>query len=250
MKAYVINLKKDLEKYEKCKKKLKPLGIYPERIEAIYGKELSPQYIKEVVSPRTIHNIKLGSRDIDSEIDTLGGIGCALSHISLWNKILHEDGDEFIIFEDDLSPKVDREKLKGAIDNLPKDWDIIFLGYILPTLMTNSDTKVSNDWYKINSILFGAHAYLVNKKGVKKLLNGSLPITEHIDNYMTLRCMDDVNGYRPTEAFFSQESHKSNIGGNYCLKCYINRLSPFDIVLIILIIIVVSIVIFHLIKKI
>ena len=241
MKGYIINLKKDEKKLKKCLDNLKFLkeSIQLERFEAVYGKELDPEYLKNNVHPYVQYTIKNG-RNTDSDIGSLGAIGCSLSHISLWEKISNDTSGEdmFLIFEDDAAPieNIDK-KLSDLIQNLPEKWDIILLGYQNPHLYENNIEKVG-DFYKIKSVFFGTHAYLINKKGAKKLLKRAIPVREHVDSYICYMCMmssdDAVEGYRPSESIFIQDNAEvSGISTGICIKCLINRLSNFEILLII-----------------
>jgi glycosyl transferase, family 25 len=238
MKTYVINLKKDEEKLKRCMDSLKTIDIQPERFDAVYGKELDPEYFNKVVHPRVKYTIKNG-RNIDSEIGSMGAIGCSLSHISLWEKISASEAgseDSFLILEDDVRPNQNtKEKMDEILKNLPKNWDIVFLGYMFPMLYENNDEKAGENLYKIKSILFGTHAYLINKKGAKKLLKMAFPITDQIDSYISYRCMmtseNGIEGYRPTESIFHQGNEMTGIQTDTCIKCWINRLSDFEILL-------------------
>jgi GR25 family glycosyltransferase involved in LPS biosynthesis len=86
--------------------------------------------------------------------------GCFESHLLLWKKILKEpDSLNFYIFEDDV-------EITGNIHTtMPIDFDILFLGHI-------AETKGELIFKNIYKSVFprGLHAYIISKKGIKKLL--------------------------------------------------------------------------------
>ena len=56
-------------------------------------------------------------------------MGATLSHRSLW-QLCAAAGKPFIIFEDDTVARHDlREALAALVDDLPDDWDLLYLGY-------------------------------------------------------------------------------------------------------------------------
>jgi GR25 family glycosyltransferase involved in LPS biosynthesis len=67
-------------------------------------------------------------------------IGCALSHMKIWKKIVDDDLDNAVIFEDDMFLIDDwKNVLNKGLKELPDDWDIFTLG--------NFGIKNKNDIY-------------------------------------------------------------------------------------------------------
>ena len=95
MKVYVVNLKKNPERMESIDAQLKKLGVEYERIEAVYGKELTPEERREVYSPFRAWCARgsyLGA----------GEIGCALSHLKIYKKMMSEGVEKALVLEDDV----------------------------------------------------------------------------------------------------------------------------------------------------
>ena len=87
MKFYLISLD------ESPKEKLKYLaefGIYPELIKGVDGKKVSKYETKEAVS--AFYN----------EFGPKSAIGCAMSHMNVYKKIVEGDDKYSVIFEDDV----------------------------------------------------------------------------------------------------------------------------------------------------
>lgn len=99
---------------------------------------------------------------------------CYSSHCYLWDYLLSQSFDISIIMEDDitLTDKFDL-KLNFIIKYLPSDWDVYFIG--LNKIYGTPVNKYIKRLYSFvspigieNSGLFG---YIVNKKGLRKLLS-------------------------------------------------------------------------------
>ena len=81
IKVYIINLKNDFIKKNKCINELNKYNINYEFIQAIDGSKLKPEYVNPNISwfePTWHYHM------------TMGEIGCAYSHFSIWNKIIKE----------------------------------------------------------------------------------------------------------------------------------------------------------------
>lgn len=126
-------------------------------------------------------------------------MGCALSHLSLWWKLVNEHPEiqNFLILEDDVKLKPEWEgRWKAAQGSLPEDWDIIYLGGILPpnrAAFEHSKERVNEHFSRValNSI-FGqnpptryfhwcAYAYVLSRRGAQKVLE----ILKGHDGYWT-----------------------------------------------------------------
>jgi len=229
IKSYVINLDKNIEKYDNIKKRFFNLGINPERFKAIYAKELDNEYIKKVTHPYVQNTIENG-RYIDSDIGTLGAVGCSLSHIKLWEILLNSNEDMFLILEDDAIPNTSYSvnsinKYLNKINKIDSNWDYIFLGYTKPLLISN-DIKVHSDIYKINQITFFTHAYIINRSGAQKLLKNAFPIIHQIDSYISLMSMyRNLNSYRGNKYIIQKNDKGTDIQTDYSIRIYINKFS-------------------------
>lgn len=92
---YIVSLKRDIEKRKIISKILDDFGLQFEFIDAIYGKELSDNYLNSVRGKSTG---KILDRGYGA---TPGEIGCTLSHIKIYQKILDNKIDWACILEDD-----------------------------------------------------------------------------------------------------------------------------------------------------
>lgn len=121
--------------------------------------------------------------------------GCAMSHLKVWREFLKSDGEFALIFEDDviLEPGF-TSQLEQLLLQVPADFDMLSLGcfgsenepnfftVVLGILgMTQRPIDVS-ERIKVPRIALATHAYVLSRKGARKLLellDGN--IYNHID---------------------------------------------------------------------
>jgi GR25 family glycosyltransferase involved in LPS biosynthesis len=113
---------------------------------------------------------------------TPGGIGCALSHYSIYKKIVDENINSCLILEDDIrfSDKFE-EQIKILENILSKDkeeYDLFFLGFHNSSLNYKYSCKINR--ICMYSRIYGLFGYIVTNTGARKLLN-LYPITNQID---------------------------------------------------------------------
>jgi GR25 family glycosyltransferase involved in LPS biosynthesis len=232
MKTYVINLDIYPEKYKNIKKQLGKNDIYPERYSAVYGKDLDKKFINEITDPSVTYTIRT-ERSLDSQFQSINGVGCYLSHVNLWKMLIQDDkNDTYLIFEDDCY--IDEHSMKNVNKFLEQfnrskekniEWDFIFLGFSKP-LATEKDLKISDNLYQIKCQTFGTHAYIINRNGAKKLLKNAFPIVHQVDSYISYMASDrDLKAYRPNTSLLNQKNDKSSIQtDNYeNIKIILNR---------------------------
>ena len=95
MKVFVINLAKNTERMASMDAQLKGLGLEYERIEAVYGKSLSKEERKTQFAAFRSY-CAAGYKLYDGEI------GCALSHIAIYRKMVEDVIPMALVLEDDV----------------------------------------------------------------------------------------------------------------------------------------------------
>ena len=116
-------------------------------------------------------------------------MGCALSHLDLHTKLINEPDacDNYLVLEDDVKFQSDWLSIwNEASKCIPEDYDVLYLGGILPPNKPALDyilEPVNKYWAKIkpNQILgqpmptptfhFCTYAYIINRKGAKKIID-------------------------------------------------------------------------------
>ena len=196
---YCINLKHREDRWERFSSqpelaKLKARYKF-ERFEGINGAAIDIQNDSRI-SLRTKRNIKDHIRRDHEELDSAGGVGCYLSHTSVWKKFLERDEPYAIIFEDDaVIPPGFTERFHAAmkdvtlLPSMPDIWSFSYVhdyyyeskGKPLPATVKN---YVYGPWTTRVCTTFTG--YLITKAGAQKLLETAFPIDMHVDMYTCL----------------------------------------------------------------
>lgn len=104
-----------------------------------------------------------------------GQIGCALSFCNIFYEAMLNDYSSVLIFEDDFSFTYEKEvlfeKLNASINELPKNWDVFYLGAnIIDELYENPIENYSNNLLRIKSA-YALHSVAFSKEGILKFIN-------------------------------------------------------------------------------
>ncbi len=112
-KIYLINLARSAHRLRFMEQQLNRLGLAFQRVEAIDGKDLTPDRIREVAVPERVEEWKF--------LLTPNAIGCAMAHLRAYQMFLDDGGETAIIMEDDVE-LLDGFKHAGAVcaDVLPE----------------------------------------------------------------------------------------------------------------------------------
>lgn len=207
MKGYYINLDKDTEKRKKMESSLKSLNLQIERFPAVYGKEIDKDKIRDIFSDDYLKSISDGA------------IGCALSHISLWTKIINENLQNTIILEDDIVFTDDSaRKLEILYNDLPLEYDIIYLGCTgicgqsCKNITGDLICSVYNDLLHIPTFPVSTHGYIISITGAKKILGNVFPTAIDFDIKLShLISNKKINAYSMITPIVNQVKDSSDI---------------------------------------
>jgi GR25 family glycosyltransferase involved in LPS biosynthesis len=219
---YVINLLKDKERMKMVSQELNKFSIKFKRFDAVYGKHLSAEEINDKVS-------FIGRNFLCHH----SMVGCYLSHVNLWKKLIQDENKDFyLVLEDDFVIKDydSLSKLYKAYNEKRIDKDYLSL------FVMHSDIKTSKieelDGVKICKKLFPftTVGYFITKKGainfLKRLGN---KIHYHIDwslvylSKIYKEC-EIYNTYNNLLSLNSEGLLKSNNTGNLQQKTILSLL--------------------------
>ena len=191
---YIINLDKSKDRLDNITKYFNKYQLKFNRFSAVYGKELDGETLEEKSS--FLCRIFLCNHGI---------IGCALSHIRLWEKLASDfNTDYYIIMEDDITFGDNFKPVINEIDSIKNklDFDILSLhcgGIEINCYQYQYIYELSNNVIIGRSIYpLTTASYIISKKGAIKLLSLFKKINYHVDfeiarnifqnniNYMTL----------------------------------------------------------------
>jgi len=164
-----------------------------------------------------------------------GEIACSLSHRNVYTAMIENDWKKVLILEDDVLPLTEKmDALPEALNELPGDWELVYLGYLKHENVT-AGLKVKQFFYKILSALglmawsykmvtnllpkpFSAHlkkagfhdcthAYALTLEGAKKLLASQTPVVYRADDLLSATIMKgELNAFVTEPKFFDQEN--------------------------------------------
>jgi GR25 family glycosyltransferase involved in LPS biosynthesis len=174
--AYVINLDRRKDRMDKLFENSPSLDGRVQRISAIEGRDL-------VLTPELARLFKPHDFLWKKAI-----MGCALSHLGLWWQLANEKQEinNYLILEDDvkLQPQWE-ERWKEAAAFVPDDYDVIYLGGILPPnrpVFEQTKEQVNQYFARVaDNSVFGqnppnryfhwcAYAYVLSRRGAEKIL--------------------------------------------------------------------------------
>lgn len=185
----VVNLDKSTDRWGMCTEEFAKQNVEAERFPAVLGKAMSEEERNE--------NCTFGAR----YFCTAGMIGCFMSHLGIWKKVVEEDIPHVVVLEDDmvLYPNFS-EKLNVLLQELPEGWDVCLLGAVgcvnqdrEPLSMksygwlTGGSRASPGKSRTISPNLFvpykpaGTHAYMISRKGAEVLAKACPKARFHVD---------------------------------------------------------------------
>ena len=167
MKTLILNLAHRHDRWEQIQMNLKPFSFLQiERVEAVDGKLLDLSTLR--LSPRTLSSLHL-KKPLCYSMDSVGAIGCFLSHQLAWRQVLKE-GKGCIILEDDaqIAEIASRENFVQATKGFSQH-NFLWLQYF-----KGKKHSVVPGWmYTRDPSMNGSHAYYLSPRGAKTLLETS-----------------------------------------------------------------------------
>jgi len=164
----------------------------------------------------------------------LGEIACSLSHRNLYAAMISNGWKKVLILEDDVLPLIENmQALPAALQELPENWELVYLGYLKHEKVTAA-LKIKQFFYKIKSGLGlmtwtykmvsnllprpysthlrkagfhdCTHAYAVTTEAAKKLLERQTPVVYRADDLLSATIMKgELNAFVTDPKFFDQE---------------------------------------------
>lgn len=174
--AYLINIAANTERLRNSEAQFVSLGIQFERINAVDGKTLSEKDIESVYDAKT-NWYRARSPLVASEI------GCYLSHIEVWKKIIKGNSEGAFIFEDDFQASDDLGIVMELLSKNDSNWEMVKL------FSLNVDPKciarrplgpnhIIATPYKVPNCTIG---YGLRKSAAQRLLDCSIPFFRPVD---------------------------------------------------------------------
>jgi glycosyl transferase, family 25 len=186
IKTFVINLKRSADRKVHMTNQLDNLHISYEIFDAVDGLELSDHEIESKYGIDTFPTwASYNARNL-----TKGEIGCILSHLRIYKRMVDEDIECACIFEDDNDFKKDIANLLKDNHLHKVDWGLLFLGHagmrrndLLGAECSSRQVHVFSDYHisKPVEAPFNTSAYLIKKTAAIKLLHHAYPLRMPMD---------------------------------------------------------------------
>ena len=205
MAVYWINLDRSTERRENMLTVLKdPVfdGMSKHRVKAIDGKLVTKEDIES-----TFENV--------DEKQPVNKYCCFLSHIKALRQFSKSSHSMALILEDDISLEYKpywQETIQDCIRNAPEGWELLQLCF---TIMDNQTMPTKMYTSSKEKHYYGAVAYIVNKKGVRRFLKQPMfdkSVPHLSDHYLFLKMNTYVYKY-PLFTYTGDDStlHKGHI---------------------------------------
>jgi GR25 family glycosyltransferase involved in LPS biosynthesis len=221
---YVINLLKDKDRMEIVSKEFNKYSIKFKRFDAVYGKNLTDKEINDKVS--FIGKNLLCHHSM---------VGCFLSHVNLWKKLVDDkENDFYLIFEDDFVIKDfdSISKLYDAYNEKRINKDFLSL-FVMHTDICMSNIDEINGVKICKKIFpFTLVGYFITKKRAINLLNRlGDKIYYHIDISLVYlsklyKDCEIYNTYNNLINLNNEGILKSNNTGNLQKKTILSLMPP------------------------
>lgn len=225
--VFCINLSRRPDRWRNAKREIARMGFdQVQRFDAVDGRELNSEqlYVQTLLSPRAKNT--LGKPRTDHHgIFTKGALGCYLSHVSIWEKMVKEGIPECLIFEDDiladdyrrfraLTPSMyrsptssssstrtaeeqqqEREKsllkfyqARTRAETLSRNKGIPLTGLLYGYSDLNTFSYTDDPSLRRVYDFYGLYGYLLTRQGAELLLRQAFPIEVQLDAYIGYLC--------------------------------------------------------------
>jgi glycosyl transferase family 25 len=204
---WIINLDKSKDRIDKIKKNFEEHKIKFNRFSAIYGKNVSDEYMDK--------NVNFICKNF---LCNYGLIGCAASHKTLWKQLINSKENFYIIFEDDIELNEKSfeiiNKIIPYLNNEEYDIDYLNLNCV------NYGCGIQKTIFSIDEYKFGkpymplsTSSYIITKKGANKLLNYISNTSYHVDfEILFIKFFSNFNYYTSNISIVKLTNDETTIG--------------------------------------
>ncbi|XP_012220536.2 glycosyltransferase 25 family member isoform X2 [Linepithema humile] len=180
---YMINLLRRPERRNRMKRLFKEIGILAEIIDAVDGRTLNENTLKEWgVAPLPEYLDPYHKRPM-----TMGEIGCFLSHYVVWQKVLERGYERVMVLEDDVRfEPFFRQKVNyilAELFDLGTQWDLVYIGR---KRLVKSEKPIEDSKVLVHAgYSYWTLGYILSESGAKKLVDAKplgklIPVDEYL----------------------------------------------------------------------
>lgn len=214
--VYCLNLSSRPDRYETMEKRFAYFDLKVERANALPGSTIQGlwSHIQNAKSPGHEH------------FANPNYLACAIGHLNIYATALARGQKKILVIEDDVRIARKSEELtKDFMEQVPKDWDLLYLAYIplsddqtMWTYQILDDRRISNNVVKPKN-LWSMMGLILNERMMKHMLDvyaKSFPM--EIDRYLVevIQKSSEFNAYAVSPQVVVGEDVYSDNMGAYC----------------------------------
>jgi glycosyl transferase family 25 len=204
---WVVNLERSQDRRQFMQRQLETMGLDYRFIDAVDGKNLTEKDWQKYSKERAL---KEKRREL-----SVGEIGCALTHVSMYHQMIDKDIAEVLILEDDVFITEDLLYVLAQRRNFPQDWEVVnFANDSAKTIPLGEPIFAAYKICKFEGMANRTSTYLINLQGAKKLMAHLYPIRLPADDIIGRTKITGLNLYGITPQVVSLAKFKSEIWGN------------------------------------
>lgn len=158
--TFVINLARQVERKRRMQAIISTAGVMPVFVEAVDGSKLSSS---ELAPWR---------RTVKRSLLNAGEVGCLLSHISVWERIVRDGIDHAVVLEDDLVIAPSFRQILLRIGDLP-EFDLLRIETDRSPIVFRQKSEMAIAGHHVHKLLRGATrtgGYVISRRGAHRLL--------------------------------------------------------------------------------
>ena len=228
-KILVVSIPRFAERHEKLKEHLKGLSF-----EFFWGTDKLQLNKDELIREGSYNEELAKKHQRQGKSLNLGEIACSLSHRNLYTFMIAQEWEKVLVLEDDILPLYrNLGCLANTLQELPPDWELVYLGYLKHekvtarlksklifykvlsrlgmmkwnyTMVSNILPKGYSRHLRIAGFHDCTHAYAITSVAAKKLLAHQTPVSYRADDLLsTLILKGELNAFITDPKFFDQE---------------------------------------------
>ena len=190
--AFCITLERRKDRWKRFQDQPGIRNMNIKRFIGVDGKTIDVKTDKRV-GTLTKRSIIHKTRRAHEELDSVGGVGCALSHIAIWQWMVDNQQEMCIVMEDDavIPETFVQDGNKCIADSMilkdPKQWDLWVIGGVCEDLSRIPQEPINSGLIRAGAFML-THCYIITLRTAKKFLEDVYPIHCHIDFWMSIYC--------------------------------------------------------------
>ena len=193
--TYVVNLQSRTDRWTIMQKTLSTSHVLShmnvQRMDAVVGRtvDFSKLYREGILAGNAYRNL-LSSAGVEGQSMTVGSVGCLLSHVAIWKKVVEMQKPVLVLEDDVLFTSELDMGFNNIIRDAPLDFGMIYLADLANTENSN---KHAHNYRKstLNQLTghyWGTYGYIISPSAALILLDNLYPLKVQVDTYIIETC--------------------------------------------------------------